>query len=160
MSPETILVIEDDEEDVVLLDHSLKMAGLKNPIAVAKDGDAAIKFLLKRIELAENEATVVLPLFVLLDLKLPKLNGFEILERIRKIPALAKLVTIVLTSSDTESDVLLAYELGARSYLVKPPSSADLLAVVRMVSAMRSPEWLEPNQLPGLKVALRNSNFS
>jgi DNA-binding response OmpR family regulator len=160
MSPETILIIEDDEEDVILLDHSLKMAGLKNPIEVASDGDAALKFLLRRIEVAENEGIVILPLFVLLDLKLPKLNGFEILERIRKIPALAKLVIIVLTASDTDSDVLLAYELGARSYLVKPPSSADLLTVVRTVSAMPSPEWLQPNQLPGLKVALRNSNLS
>jgi CheY-like chemotaxis protein len=160
MSPGTILVIEDDEADVMLLEHSLKAAGLRHPIEVATDGDAALKILGHRVELARQHGALILPLFVLLDLKLPKLNGFEVLERIRKIPELAKLAIIVLTSSDTESDILLAYELGARSYLVKPPSPADLLAVVRTVSAMPSPEWLQPSQLPELKVTARNSNSS
>ena len=138
MSPETILVIEDDEKDLFLLSHSLKLAGLTHPLEVVTDGDAALKFLARRVELSRKEGVLVLPLFVLLDLKLPKLNGFEVLEGIRKIPELATLAVIVLTSSETESDILLAYELGARSYLVKPPSSADLLTVMRTVSAMPS----------------------
>ena len=143
MSAESIVVIEDNPDDVYFLKRAFSKAGLTNPLEFARDGDAGLKLLRAIAEKSKVEGEAVLPLFVLLDLKLPVLNGFQVLEEIRKIPELAKLVVIVLTSSDIEADILLAYELGARSYLVKPPEPADLVAIINTVHLHASRSWLD-----------------
>jgi CheY-like chemotaxis protein len=150
MSPDTILVIEDDSNDLVLLRHALSEAGLTQriEIEVARDGEAGLKRLLRLVEQFRATGKLNLPLFVLLDLNLPKMDGFEVLEEIRRIPELSKLVVIVLTSSELQSDVFLAYELGARSYLVKPPSPLDLISLVKNGGEMATPRWLVPPDLP------------
>jgi len=155
MTQETILVVEDNPDDVFLLTRALKKAGIMNPVDVVTDGRTAIEYLATKLGASEKGEPLVLPLFVLLDLKLPRTNGFEVLEWIRSKPALARLVTIVLTSSPEESDILMAYELGARSYLIKPPAAVDLIAIVKALSAMSSPSWLEKVELPGVKNPVR-----
>jgi len=151
MTHDSILVVEDNSDDVFLLTRALRKAGIENPIDVVTDGGGAIDYLAARIAAAPEDELPSLPLFVLLDLKLPRTNGFEVFEWIRSKPALSRLVTIVLTSSPEESDILMAYELGARSYLIKPPTSVDLIAIVRALSAMSAPGWLEKIELPGVK---------
>ena len=155
MTHDSILVVEDNSDDVFLLTRALRKAGIDNPIDVVTDGRGAIDYLAAKIAAAGPDELPTLPLFILLDLKLPRTNGFEVLEWIRSKPALSRLVTIVLTSSPEESDILMAYELGARSYLIKPPTSVDLIAIVRALSAMSAPGWLEKVELPGVKNPVR-----
>jgi len=150
----TILVVEDNPDDVFLLKRALKKAGITHPVDVVTDGQAAMDYLSQKIS-GQGSGPSALPLFVLLDLKLPKANGFEVLEWLRGQPLLSKIVTIVLTSSPEESDILMAYELGARSYLIKPPTVVDLIAIMNAVSAMSSPGWLEKVELPGVKNPVR-----
>jgi CheY-like chemotaxis protein len=144
MSADTIIIIEDNPDDVYFIRRAFLKAGLTNPLEIAYDGEAGLKLLKALAQKSKGKEDIVLPLFVLLDLKLPKLNGFQILESIRNIPELAKLVVIILSSSNIEADILLAYELGARSYLVKPPEPADLIAIVSTVHLHASRGWLEP----------------
>ena len=151
MTPDTILVIEDREDDVVFLKVALRRAELTLPLEIARSGEDGLKILMNCVEEFKRSGQLVLPLCVLLDLKLPGLNGFEVLERMRAIPELGKLLTIVLTGSEQESDVIMAYQLGARSYIVKPPSAVDLKAMVNAVKSISSPEWLQPAILPGIK---------
>ena len=147
MPADTVIVIEDNPDDVYFLERAFLKAGLTNPLKFAYDGQTGLKLLTSIAERSKTEGVAVLPLFVLLDLKLPVLNGFQVLEGIRKIPELAKLVVVVLTSSDIEADILLAYELGARSYLVKPPAPADLIAIVNTVHLHASRGWLDSPDL-------------
>ena len=155
MTNDSILVVEDNSDDVFLLTRALKKAGIDHPIDVVTDGRGAIDYLAAKIAATAANELPSLPLFVLLDLKLPRTNGFEVLEWIRSKPALSRLVTIVLTSSPEESDILMAYELGARSYLIKPPTPVDLIAIVRALNGMSAPGWLEKVDLPGVKNPVR-----
>jgi len=114
-----ILLVEDREDDVVLLRRSFEKAAIANPVQVVKDGEDAIAYLSGTGRFSAREE-FPLPELVLLDLKLPKLDGFEVLRWIRTQPALSGLRVVVLTSSNNLRDMNLAYALGANSFLVKP----------------------------------------
>ena len=85
-----------------------------------------------------------MPLLVLIDLNVPKANGFEILDRIRRLPGLSQLVTIILSGSDMQDDILLALELGAKAYILKPITASDLKALAITAGEMASAEWKRP----------------
>ena len=114
-----ILLVEDDPNDVLLIRRAFNQARISNPCHVVRDGDSAISSLAGVAPYA-NRNKYPLPALVLLDLKMPGTNGFEVLRWIRNQPGLRDLRVVVLTSSDDLRDVNEAYRLGADSFLVKP----------------------------------------
>lgn len=137
----TILLVEDNEDDVFLMKRALKSAGVSNPLAVVADGQQAVDYLSGHGPYSDR-ALHPLPNVVFLDLKLPIRNGLDVLAWIRNTPHLDNLVVLVLTSSKEPSDLKQAYSLGANSYMVKPPT-ADLL--LELAKAFKG-YWLGFNQ--------------
>ena len=125
----TILLVEDNEDDIFLFKRTLKKAKITNPVQVARDGEKAIAYFKGAGEYVDRER-FPLPFIVFLDLKLPYLDGFEVLTWIRQQSELDAVVVVILTSSDEARDHQQAYSLGARSYLVKPPDPHDILEVL------------------------------
>jgi CheY-like chemotaxis protein len=143
MHHDTILVVEDEPDAITLLRHAFEKAGITHRIATAHDGDQAIAYLKGEGRYADRSVHP-LPCLVLLDLKLPRCSGLEVLEWIRAQPGWRGLPVIVLTSSKERSDVRRAYAAGANSYLVKPSSLARL---IELATAFRD-YWLEHNEPP------------
>ena len=144
MNIRRILLVEDNAQDELLTLRTLEKAKLVNGIDVVRDGAAALDFLLARGEFSGRDPAD-LPAVVILDIKLPKLSGLEVLRRLR-MEASAKLLPVVmLTSSDEERDRIASYRLGANSYVRKPVEFAEFSeAVVRL-----GVYWLEVNEPPG-----------
>ena len=109
-----ILLVEDNPVDVDLTIRAFKKRNLINPIQVARDGEEALEFVKKW------ESGELLPIVILLDLKLPKINGIEVLRHIKSHPKYKTIPVVILTTSSEDTDVKTAYELGANSYIVKP----------------------------------------
>jgi two-component system response regulator len=131
----SMLIVEDNPDDVALLRRAFAKAAVDAEYAVARDGEAAITVL------EDAAARGSRPKVVLLDLKLPRRSGFEVLEWIRSHTSLRRVPVVILTSSDTGSDLVRAYDLGANSYLVKPVLPAALTAMVAQIDAY----WLRLN---------------
>jgi CheY-like chemotaxis protein len=138
-----ILYVEDDENDVTLMRHAWTKTRVRNPLKIVTDGEQAVKYLSGEGPYA-NRKEFPLPMLVLLDLKLPKLGGLEVLKWIRAQPAIHTLPVIVLSSSHRPEDLRVAYASGANSYLVKPPTIDGL---TEMVSSVKD-YWLGRSQLP------------
>jgi len=126
----TILIVEDNADDVLFIKRAFKKANIINPIRVVEDGEKAIAYLDGKHDFADRGANP-LPFLILLDLKLPRFNGFEVLEHARGLPVVKRIPVVVLTSSVDERDVKRAYDLGANSYLVKPVDFDSLLDLAR-----------------------------
>lgn len=114
-----ILLVEDSEEDILLMRRALLVANIVNPLQVVRSGEEALDYL-SGTGRYTNRAEFPLPGIVLLDLKMPGTDGFEVLSWIRRSPDLGGLLVIVLTSSNHMDHVTRAYEIGANSFLVKP----------------------------------------
>ena len=125
-----ILLVEDNEDDAALALRAFRKHEPKREIHVAADGVVALEFLHGK---AGAAPTAPLPRFVLLDLKLPKLDGFQVLERIRRNPRTSSLPVVMLTSSAEELDVGRSYALGANSYVRKPISFVELVDAARQL---------------------------
>ena len=119
--PETFLIVEDQQDDVTILKYALLKTGLHNPLKVVENGREAIDYL-SGTGMYTDRKKYPMPSLIFLDLKLPIVNGFDVLQWIRKQPDLAPLVVVVLSASSTEADITKAYRLGAHSYVVKPAS--------------------------------------
>ena len=132
--PPFVLVVDDNADAIFLLRRLLLKAGIGEPIEQSPDGDAAVEFISKRIKAGRDG----LPLFVLLDVKMPKRDGFEVLEWIRRQPELRDMVVIMISSSAEEKDVKRAYELGADCYLIKNPDSSAFAHVYAVAMEIRS----------------------
>ncbi len=130
----TVLLAEDDPDDVLLTQIAFEKARLANPLMVVRDGEEAIAYL-KGEGIYSDREKYPLPILLLLDLKMPKLTGFQVLEWLQTQPQLSQLPVAIMTSSDFDPDVNRAYELGANSYLVKPPDAGALLALVQRLHA-------------------------
>jgi CheY-like chemotaxis protein len=130
----TVLLAEDDPDDVLLTQIAFEKARLANPLMVARDGEEAIAYLKGEGRYADREQFPI-PILLLLDLKMPKLNGFQVLKWLQTQPQLAGLHVAIMTSSDHDPDMARAYELGAGSYLIKPPDAEALLALVQRLHA-------------------------
>jgi CheY-like chemotaxis protein len=141
-----ILLVEDNRMDVELTLDAFQEARLMNPVHVARNGQEALNYLFGWGKYADREA-YPLPRLILLDLKLPGLDGFEVLRQIKSTPVLKRLPVIILTSSKEEGDRLLSYDNGANSYLVKPVSFEGFLNVVRQIKGY----WLLLNVEPPLE---------
>ena len=133
-----LLLVEDNPDDVELTLRAFKRAHLANPVTVVRDGVEALAFLFPE----GGAARAILPRVVLLDLKLPRVNGLEVLARIRANERTKRLPVVVLTSSREEPDIQKAFELGVNSYIVKPVEFEKFAAVVGDVGLY----WLVLNQ--------------
>ncbi len=114
-----ILLVEDEAADAALLQRAFTKSGLLNPLRLVRDGEEALDYLFGRGPYADREAHP-LPGLVLLDLKLPKIDGLEVLRQLKAANILKRIPVIVLTSSEQSGDINSAYDLGVNSYLVKP----------------------------------------
>jgi CheY-like chemotaxis protein len=125
-----ILLVEDDHNDVLLIKRAFQKVNIANPIIVVNDGEQAISYLAGR----EPYVDRAVPMLVLLDLKLPRKSGHEVLEWLRQQPNIKRLPVVVLTASSESSDVNRAYDLGANSYLVKPVTFDALVEMVKTLN--------------------------
>jgi CheY-like chemotaxis protein len=132
-----ILLVEDDPNDVELALHAFRAHQLANAVRVARDGAEALSMLFDSGEPAR-------PKVILLDLKLPKIDGIEVLRRIKGNPATRTIPVVVLTSSREERDVIESYHLGVNSYIVKPIDFERFAGAVQQLGAY----WLLLNQPP------------
>jgi len=138
-----ILLAEDDDDDVLLIQRAFQKAGLRNTLKVVRDGGQAIDYLSGNGIYADREK-YPLPYLLLLDLKMPGTDGFEVLQWARSEPEIRRLLIVVLTSSVLQADVDRAYELGANSYLVKPVEFDEMVHLIRRFEAY----WTEINRTP------------
>lgn len=137
-----VLLAEDDAADAELILASLGEDGLGDRVHVARDGEEALDFLFCRATYASRVAAA-LPRLVLLDIKLPKVTGLDVLRQIKREPRTRLIPVVMLTSSNIGRDVQLGYDLGANSYIQKPMDFAEFRAKVRLVSAY----WLTVNEV-------------
>lgn len=137
-----ILFAEDNARDAELTIRALKQGGLANALLWVKDGQQAMDFLFREGEYAGREDTV--PRLVLLDLKMPRVNGIEVLEAIRRDERTKNIPVVIMTSSEEESDVARSYALGVNSYVVKPVDFNAMVDVARHAGYY----WLAVNKTP------------
>jgi two-component system response regulator len=143
MDIKTILLVEDNPDDVELTLRALKMNKIKNEVTVAADGAEALDYLRGTGRHAGRDASHM-PAVVLLDLKLPKVDGLEVLRRMRADERTRLVPVVILTSSKEEQDVVKSYSSGANSYVCKPVDFAQLAAAVRQLGLY----WLLLNEAP------------
>lgn len=141
----TILLVEDNPKDVFLIQRGLRKAEIAVPLQIVNDGDAAVHYLAGEAAYSDR-AAYPLPVLVLLDLKLPRRSGAEVLTWIRQQPELKRLPVVVLTSSREYADVNRIYDLGANAYIVKPPDFDQLVEVLRTLNL----HWIIYNEKPQL----------
>jgi CheY-like chemotaxis protein len=142
-APPRLLIAEDEEDSIEILRMAFKHAGATVPLHFVRDGEDAIRYL-KGEEHFNNRTEYPLPRVVVLDLKMPRVNGFDVLDWLRIQPGLRRLPVIVLTSSDDPKDIMRAYEMGANSYLVKPNDFSELQELARYLEEY----WLKLNRCP------------
>jgi CheY-like chemotaxis protein len=128
--PLRILVAEDDPNDILLLQRAFAKTGLVGSVEFVRDGQETIDYL-QELKSFDMPTDTLMPTLLLLDLKMPRLSGFEVLEWLRQQPRFEKLLVVVFSSSDLPADRNRACALGAHSYLVKPNGSEEFVNVVR-----------------------------
>jgi len=141
MKLKTILLVEDNPDDVRLTRRALKQNNITNDLVVMNDGVEAVDYLIKTVT---DGGQGVLPTVILLDLKLPRMDGFEVLRRIRADERLKRLPVVVLTTSKEDLDILKSYDLGANSYIRKPVDFEQFIEAVRQLGLY----WLLLNETP------------
>ncbi len=137
-----ILLVEDDLNDVELALAAFEDCSLESAVIVARDGQEALDYLFRqgRFELRAGGC----PALVLLDVKLPKINGLQVLRQIKSAPILRRIPVVMLTSSREECDLVESYDLGVNAYVVKPVGYEDFTRTLRQTC----PFWMTVNQLP------------
>ncbi len=115
----TVLLVEDDLNDIFLVKRAFKMADLENPLQVVTDGEEATHYLSGHGKYADRDAHP-LPKLIVMDIKMPRMTGFEVLEWIKHNPIMRRIPVVIVSSSDRPQDIDRAYELGANAYMVKP----------------------------------------
>jgi two-component system, response regulator len=143
MSDKTILLIEDNPDDVALTLRAFKQHKVHNEVVVARDGVEAMEYLFGTGNSTNSDSTC-LPQLILLDLKLPKIDGLEVLRRIRADKRTALLPVVILTTSREEQDLVDGYTLGANSYICKPVDFEQFVESVRQLGLY----WLVLNEMP------------
>ena len=141
-----VLLVEDDPDDVMNVERAFRKAKLPNPLKVVTDGDAAVAYL-SADPPYDDRIRYPLPILVLLDLKLPRRSGLEVLAWMRSQPDLKRLPVVILTSSTERNEVNSAYDQYANSYLVKPVAFDALLELVENVNMY----WILFNEKPDIR---------
>lgn len=126
-----ILLVEDNPDDVELALHALKKNNLINPVQVLRDGQEAVNYLFYKGQYSSSNHE--LPSLILLDLKLPKVDGIEVLRMIKGDKKLIRIPVVVLTSSSEDSDVVRSYDLGVNSYIRKPVDFDQFVETVKRI---------------------------
>lgn len=144
----TVLLVEDDSNDVLFIRRAFLRVNPVIEIHIVKDGDAAVEYLKGDGEFSDRDR-YPLPNLILLDLKLPRRSGIEVLEWIQKKEGIKRIPVVILTSSRERLDVDLSYDLGVNSYLVKPVSFDTLSGMVETLNAY----WLGANEYPTVTLA-------
>ncbi|MDY7574630.1 response regulator [Actimicrobium sp. CCI2.3] len=147
--PDPILLVEDNPDDAALTLRAFRRSQVSNPMVVARDGIEALDFLFARDAFADR-AGQPLPKLVLLDLKLPRLDGIGVLREIRADPRTRLVPVIMLTSSLLDQDLDACYSLGANSYLVKPIDYSEFVDMTRVIATY----WLTLNRPPPASLPL------
>lgn len=140
-----ILLVEDDSNDILFIQRAFRRSKLDNPIQVVRDGDQAVAYLSGKGDYA-NRNVYPLPAMILLDLKLPRRSGLEVLEWLRNQPVLKRIPVVILTSSKENIDVDRAYDIGVNSYLLKPVNYNALNEMIATLNAF----WLKLNCYPSI----------
>lgn len=140
MPERTILLVEDNPDDVVLTMNALQENNILNKVIVAKDGVEALDYMFCEGSYADR--TPGNPQLILLDLKLPKVDGLEVLSRVRENEKTRRVPVVILTTSSEQQDMVRGYDLGANSFVRKPVDFADFLAAVRQLGLY----WLVLNE--------------
>jgi len=136
-----ILIVDDSPKDVELTIAALGENNLANEVIVAEDGEEALDYLYKRGKFANNDG---FPAVILLDIKMPKMNGIEVLKHIRSDPQFKLIPVIMVTSSREEKDLVESYKLGANSYVVKPVDIVQFIDAIKVLGQY----WAIINQTP------------
>ncbi|MDX1584961.1 MAG: response regulator [Thermoanaerobaculia bacterium] len=137
-----ILIVEDNEHDLELTMRALKKHKISNRVLALRDGEEAIDYLFRRGEFEERDDSK--PKVIFLDLKLPKIDGLEVLERIKEDPETRGIPVVMLTSSAEETDRLRSYDLGVNSYVVKPVDFDDFMLAISRAGYY----WIALNRPP------------
>lgn len=143
MNDKVIMLVEDNPDDEALTLRALKKNNIANDVIIARDGAEALDYLFAT-GVYERRDTTIMPGVILLDLKLPKLDGLEVLRRLRVHPLTELLPVVILTSSREEQDLVNGYRLGANSYIRKPVDFVEFLEMVRQLGVY----WLLINEPP------------
>lgn len=141
-----ILLVEDNPQDLELAQRALRKARLANRIQVARDGAEALEFIFCEGAFSSRRIDDT-PKVILLDLKLPKVDGLEVLQRIKSDPRTKSIPVVILTSSKEQNDVVESYQLGVNSYIVKPVNFEGFLEAVQQLGVY----WLLLNEPPKLQ---------
>ncbi len=137
-----ILVVDDDEKDVKLTLKAMGEANIANAVDTARDGEQALDYLYRRGRFEARDPGN--PVVILLDIKMPKIDGIDVLREIRDCPQLKCIPVVMLTSSKEESDLVKSYELGVNAYVVKPVRFKDFIDVVKQIKIF----WALVNEPP------------
>ncbi len=143
MGDRHILLVEDNPDDEALTLRALKRNNIRNEVLVVRDGAAALDYMFGRGEFQGRDLNNI-PQVILLDLKLPKVDGLEVLRQLRANPRTKRAPVVILTSSKEESDLLEGYNLGANSYVRKPVDFTQFMEAVRQLGLY----WLVLNEAP------------
>jgi CheY-like chemotaxis protein len=142
-NPVSILIADDDAQDTMLVRIAVEKAALGLRLETVGDGQEAIDYLMGRSQYSDRQAHPF-PSMLLLDLKMPRLSGFDVLDFVRREPGLRQLPIIIFSSSDDPKDIRRAYDAGANSYLCKPHANDDLSALLKALEAY----WCKYNHFP------------
>ena len=145
MEDAVILLVEDRGDDILIVLKAFEQAKLKNRVVVCRDGEEAIEYL-NGDGIFKDRSKYPLPHLILLDLKMPKVDGLGVLRWLKSHPELKNIITVVLTLSAEIRDVNEAYQLGANSFMVKPDDFANVIAMSKLLKDY----WLLGNKAPGV----------
>jgi len=137
-----ILIVDDSPKDIELTISALGEKNLANEVAIAEDGEEALDYLYKRGKFVDYDQGN--PAVILLDIKMPKMNGIEVLKHIRSNPEFKSIPVIMVTSSGEERDLVESYKLGANAYVIKPVDIAQFIDAIKVLGQF----WVVINQLP------------
>jgi two-component system, response regulator len=140
-----ILLVEDNADDEALTMRAFKKSNLKNEVVVVRDGVEALDYLFGTGDF-EGRDLSVMPHLILLDLKLPKIDGLEVLRRLRADPRTKLLPVVILTSSKEQEDLINGYSLGANSYVRKPIDFNEFMSAIQQLGLY----WMVLNEFPGI----------
>ncbi|HET9742809.1 MAG TPA: response regulator [Terriglobales bacterium] len=147
----SILMVEDEASDAILLLRGFEKAGVLNPITHLKNGDEALAYL-AGIGQYVDRSKYPLPVLILLDLKLPGMSGLQLLQWLRTQREIRRIPVVVLTLDRSPSSINAAYDLGANSYLVKPGDPVEIAKVIEAIQRY----WIELNEPPPLVMGAKN----